>query len=78
MYNCTFEIHHINGEILADNLIFDDLPELFQAYQEWYGEGSVVSCYRTLGKKLKPLNRVEEFYTEWLKLFDHLMVLDNI
>ena len=78
MNNCTFEIHHTNGEILADNLTFDDLPILFQAYQEWYGVGSVLSCYRPWNKTFYPKSRSEEFYEEWLGFIDHLITLDNI
>lgn len=78
MNNCTFEIHHTNGEILADNLTFDDLPIIFQAYQEWYGEGLVVACYRKWDKKFHPKSCSEEFYEEWLGFIDHLITLDNI
>lgn len=79
MNNCTFEIHLSNGEILADNLTFDDLPTIFQAYQEWYGEGSVIACYRTSdGKKPHYKSRSQEFYEEWLVFVDHLIALDNI
>lgn len=79
MNNCTFEIHHINGEILADNLTFDDLPIIFQAYQEWYGGGVVVACYRTLdSKKPHHKSRSKEFYEEWFEFMDHLITLDNI
>ena len=74
-----FEIHHIDGEILADNLSFDELPILFQAYQEWYGDGSVIACYRTFdGKKPKFQSRRNEFYQEWYELIDNLVALDNI
>lgn len=78
MNNCTFEIHHTNGEILADNLSFDDLPIIFQAYQEWYGVDLVVPCYRTWDKKFNPKTSRDEFYEEWLGFIDHLITLDNI
>ena len=79
MNNCIFEIHLTSGIILADNLSFDDLPIIFQAYQEWYGEESVIACCRTLNNK-KPhyKSRSEEFYEEWLEFIDHLITLDNI
>ena len=74
-----FEIHHINGEILADNLSFEELPILFQAYQEWYGEESVIACYRRFdGKKLNVKSRRDEFYQEWYELMDNLVALNNI
>lgn len=78
MNYCTFEIHHTNGEILADNLTFDDVPILFQAYQDWYGERSVIACYRPNNKKFHPKSRADEFYEEWLEFIDHLITLDNI
>ena len=78
MNNCTFEIHHINGEILADNLTFDALPILFQAYQDWYGVNVVIACYRPNNKKFNPKSRFDDFYEEWLRFIDHLITLDNI
>jgi hypothetical protein len=74
-----FELHHIDGEILADNLLFEELPILFQAYQEWYGDGSVIACYRTVdGKKPLHKSRRDEFYQEWYELMDNLVTLNNI
>ena len=79
MNNCTFEIHHTNGEILADNLIFDDLPIIFQAYQEWYGEGSIIACYRTIDKPTRKLtDRQAERYREWYEYLAYCKYLDNI
>ena len=79
MLNIKFEIHHIDGEILADNLCFEDLPILFQAYQEWYGNDSIIACYRTFDdKKFNPQSRRDEFYQEWGNLINHLIALDNI
>ena len=74
----TYEIHTTNGIILADNLTFDDLPIIFQAYQEWYGRGSVIACYRQDSAKPKPTNRRDEFYQQWYELMDNLIALDNI
>lgn len=74
----TYEVHLTNGEILSDNLSFDELPIIFQAYQEWYGEGSVIACYRTFNKEFNPQSRRDEFYQEWLTMVDYLTVLDNI
>lgn len=75
----TYEIHLTSGEILADGLSFDDLPVLFQAYQEWYGEGSVIACYRTFdGHKQHHQSRRDEFYQEWGNFMDHLVALNNI
>lgn len=72
MNHCTFEIHHINGEILADNLTFDDVPILFQAYQDWYGKDLVIACYRPNNKKFHPKSRADEFYEEWFGFIDTL------
>lgn len=75
----TYEIHLTSGEILSDGLSFDDLPILFQAYQEWYGEGSIIACCRTLnGKKFNPQSRQDEFYQDWYELIETLIALDNI
>ena len=78
MNNCTFEIHLTSGEILADDLSFDSLPILFQAYQEWYGQYLVIACYRPNNKKFHTKSRSEEFYEEWFGFVDHLISLDNI
>ena len=79
MSKIMFEIHHIDGEILADNLLFEDLPILFQAYQEWYGNDSIIACYRTLGGKTQHRpNRRDDFYQEWGNFMDYLVALDNI
>lgn len=73
-----YEIHHTDGTILADNLSFDELPILFQAYQEWYGDGSVIACYRTFENNFNHKNRRDEFYQEWGNFMDYLVALDNI
>lgn len=78
MNHCTFEIHHTNGGILADNLTFDALPILFQAYQDWYGVDLVIACYRPNNKKFHPKSQADEFYEEWFEFIDHLITLDNI
>ena len=79
MLRITYEIHTTSGEILADGLSFDDLPIIFQAYQEWYGADSVIACYRTLdGKKYTAPSRRDEFYTDWCKFVDYLVTLNNI
>jgi hypothetical protein len=47
----TYEIHDLTtNEILADNLSFDDLSELFGAYVELYPTHEIVSCCRTTKK----------------------------
>ena len=62
----TYEIHDLTtNEILADNLNFDNMPELFLAYCNFYNGHDIVSCYRT--HKTQPIKlRKEEFLNEWL------------
>ena len=73
MNNC--EIHDLTTkEILADGLFFDDLPELFQAYTEFYPDHEIVACERDEEDILYPvyankkLSRRVEFQTQWLML----------
>lgn len=79
MNSITYEIHHINGEILADNLTFEDVPILFQAYQEWYNEGCIIACYRVVNTTSKhPKSRLDEFREDWHDFMNYLITLDNI
>ena len=73
MNNC--EIHDLTtNEILADGLFFDDLPELFKAYTEFYPNHEIVACERDEEDILYPicankkLSRRVEFETQWLML----------
>ena len=75
----TYEVHTTNGIILADNLTFDDLPIIFQAYQEWYGEGSVIACYRMVDKPTRKItDRQAELYRKWYEYLAYRKSLENI
>ena len=51
MKNQTYEIHDLTTkELLADNLEFDDMPELLGAYQEFYPDHEIVACCRNCSK----------------------------
>ena len=51
----TYEIHNITtGEILVDNLSFDDMAEQLQIYIEFYSTDEIVSCYRITEPTAKP------------------------
>ena len=74
----TYEIHHTDGTILADGLSFEELPILFQAYQDWEMASLVFACYRVNDSKPKPIDRKAEFYQQWYELMDNLVELNNI
>lgn len=74
----TYEIHHLRtGEILADNLRFEDVPELFKAYYDWY-IGAVEVYERTVDKLFKITSRRDDFQKDWLELIDQLIEFGNI
>lgn len=74
----TYEIHNTStGEILADNLSFDDVPELFQAYYDWY-LGTVEVYCRKCNRIFNITTRREAFRKEWTALIDQLIEFGNI
>lgn len=82
----TYEIYNLTtGEILVDNLSFDDMPELFGAYMEFYPEDDIVVCCREVKITVtharlvdrEEINR-QKFYSEWFGLMDELLTMDNI
>lgn len=82
----TYEIYNLTtGEILADNLSFDDMPELFGAYLNFYPEDDIIVCCREVKISVTcarivnqdELNR-RAFYNEWFNLVDELFALGNI
>jgi predicted RNase H-like nuclease len=81
-----YAIHNLTtGEILADNLQFADLPELFGAYVEFYPNDEIVAVYtesRIVFRKAKPIN-IEEmhrnsFISEWFEFMDELITIGNL
>lgn len=81
----TYEIHNLTtGEILADNITFDEIPELFEAYSSFYVDCEIIACYRDTHikrcNKFLDINTITRnaFYSEWLNLIDELYSLGNI
>lgn len=67
-----YEIHDLTtNEILADNLNFDDMPELLGAYQEFYPNHEIIPCYRNYiqhnGYTTNTQKR-KAFRMQWLEL----------
>ena len=74
----TFEIHDITtNEVLANNLPFDDLPELMTAYQLFYPTHRIEAVYRetTVTERVHHLPR-QQFKADWFELLDE--IIDNL
>ena len=82
----TYEIWNLTTkELLVDNLEFEDMPELYGAYLEFYpNDNIVVLCRET---KLTVIceriasrepSRRKRFMTEWLNFIDELLKIENI
>ena len=73
-----FEIHDITArELLCDNVSFDDIPELVNAYEYLYPNHQIEACYR----EITTIERVrllpeEEYTKDWLDMLDE--ILDNM
>lgn len=82
----TYEIWNLtSGELLADNLNFEDLPELFKAYAEFYFGNEIIACYREKPVIKRCVNVVSansasrnDFYCEWFNFMEELLTMDNI
>lgn len=71
----NFEIHDLTtNEILADNLDFEEVPELFKAYADFYSNHEIVFCERIEDDIVIPIctkknfNTKAEFMTQWFML----------
>lgn len=81
-----YELYNLTtGEILADNLAFDEVPELFEAYANFYPDHEIIACYRDMKiarVRARILDTEEvnknNFRAEWLALMDELLAMDNI
>ena len=80
-----YEIYDLTAnELLADNLKFCDVPELFQAMTEFYLGHNITVCRRTVA--IKECRRVfydvevtrRKFFREWLDLIDELATMGNV
>ena len=82
----NYQIHNLTtGELLAENLTFDELPELFGAYADFYPEHEIVACYTeqvTIKRcvKIVGIDQAERnnFYAEWFDLMEELNLMGNI
>jgi hypothetical protein len=81
-----YELYNFStGETLADNLAFQEVPELFEAYSNLFPNDEIIVCCRdtdmtvTYATILNPedLDR-KNFYSQWLELMDELVVMDNV
>lgn len=71
----NFEIHDLTtNEILADNLDFEEVPELFKAYADFYSNHEIVFCERIEDDIVIPihtnkrLSNKAEFQAQWFML----------
>lgn len=81
----TYEIYNLTTEeVLADNMSFDDIPELFEAYSSFYIDCDIAVCYRTTTiKQPRQIIDIEtvvknNFKSEWLNLMEELALLGNL
>lgn len=82
----TYEIYNLTtSELLADNLTFDDMPELYGAYLDFYPNDDIIVCCRevkitvTYARIINQSNiNRKQFNSEWLALMDELFVMGNI
>jgi hypothetical protein len=70
-----FEIHDITThEILSDRLPFEEVPELFEAYANFYPSHEIAFCERIEEDVIvsiytsRSFNRKTEFHEQWAML----------
>lgn len=81
-----YELYNLTtGELLADNLTFEEVPELFEAYAGFFPDCEIVACYReskltmTYAKVVNPDEIYRRnFNAEWLEFMDELISMGNI
>ena len=72
----TYEIHDLTtSEILVDRLEFEDMPELLEAYINFYPNHEIVACYREYDDVCIAINPVrqltkKDFKVEWFNLVE--------
>lgn len=82
----TYELYNFStGEILADNCSFQEVPELFEAYSNFFPNDEIVVCYRdsAISTTYATIINIEDidrknFYYQWLELMDELVMMDNV
>lgn len=76
----SYELYLVRtGELLSNNLDFDDVPELYQAYEDFYGHNSILVCYRTHSKSTPHhITPSQVFKNMWVDYFGELQILGNL
>lgn len=78
----TYEIYDLTAnEMLADNLSFDEVPELFGAYYDFYVDHEIIVCCRTttIKRAYKVLSNKEvAFRLEWFDFVEELVNIGNL
>lgn len=68
-----------NGDVLLDNITFDELAELYPIYSDFYGEQNICPCITSVKTVAhKRLTERELFVSAWMCYMDMLYELDNI
>jgi len=66
-----YEIHDLTtNEILADNLDFEDIPELLGAYADFYPTHEIIACCRNHNNIYKIKSKKDSFKAEWFNLIE--------
>lgn len=81
-----YELYNLTtGEILADNLTFEEVPELFEAYANFFPDHEIIACCREktiVRVNAKVLSSEDvarnKFMGEWLDFMDELFNMGNI
>lgn len=80
----TYIIYNLTtNEVLSDNLTFDEVPELYKAYDDFYPDCEIIACYNEVissAKKIisKRKAAYNAFITDWIRLMDELTTLGNL
>jgi hypothetical protein len=76
-----FEIYLLTtGELLVDKLTFNQVPELFGAYEDLYGENTVTVICREFKHPLtiNTRSKSKEYKNAWIEYFGELQLIGNL
>lgn len=76
----TYELYLVEtGELLSDGLTLQEVPELYKAYEDFYGTGSILVSYKTHSKPLHEIHtRGMDYKNAWIDYFEDLQLLGNL
>jgi hypothetical protein len=80
----TYIIYNLTTkEVLSDNLTFDEVPELYKAYDDFYPDCEIIACYYEAVNNSRKIisNRkaaYNAFISEWICLMDELTKIGNL